>query len=808
VNDRGGDAPRCRLSVIVLPSARQAIDEAALAALSAALPGAEILRSNPAAGGLAAAFDAASGEHCVVVGAGAALAPAAVERIDAVLAARADMAVGARRHPESRCTIAPVRFGVVYGRHLAERCFAALLDGMLAAGVGDAFTALVGFRRGVGRRLFAESRSDGLDDHVFLLWRARRLRVRIERVPVAYRLERDTAPAPATMVRSVARALGWSLGATQPARRAEPSPQPAVAGTTPLAAPPARAAMAAVLAAALVILVAARLTGPHGLAAALAWGVALAAVVGLAMAADRARPGTHRPPAWAAGDTVWLGAVLLLTAVLRLVRLADVPPMVHIDSAECGLLGLAVQRGEVADLFAFSPWYDTPYLSFVPYAVSFAALGPSLFSLRLPSALLGVATVVPLYVLARTWFGRWPARWAAILYALSHVAIQFSRIGLWNIQVVFLGLMTCAGLALGLRRRSALAAAVSGLCSGLALYSYTAGRLVPLVTVLFLALQWRQRRVRRFALVYGGALVVAGCPLALNYVRDPSILATDRVASVWVLAEVNRPHVEATLGATTAAGKLWEQVARTARGFVQLGDTSSQYGTLQPLLSPSVALLFAVGVVLVARRWRRIPQRFMALWLGVGLLLGSVAVIDPPAHTRLIAVLPAVLIVAAIALEWLRRAARHRWQLPRTAAAAMVVLVLAHAAVFDLSGYRRFVSEMASVPREWDVLTVVDRHGAGHDYYLFTGPFVLGDSPIFRLLADGARTVSGFTEVDIPERLRRDTAFVLTPDYRHIGLPISERYPGAEQEIIEEDGVVKGFVYRCALENGCRRGSG
>ncbi|MEO8601709.1 MAG: hypothetical protein ABI629_03935, partial [bacterium] len=152
----------------------------------------------------------------------------------------------------------------------------------------------------------------------------------------------------------------------------------------------------------------------------------------------------------------------------------------------------------------------------------------------------------------------------------------------------------------------------------------------------------------------------------------------------------------------------------------------------------------------------------------------------------------------------LLRAAAVRVPLRAAGRAAVYGVVLALAAAFSLTGYGRFIELMRQMPREWDVLQVMTRIGDGHDYYLFTGPFLLGDSSIFRLFAANARSVSGFTEQDLPDRLSRDAVFIIQGDFRGLGSAISERFPGASREVVEDEGRRQMVVYECSRANGCR----
>jgi hypothetical protein len=133
--------------------------------------------------------------------------------------------------------------------------------------------------------------------------------------------------------------------------------------------------------------------------------------------------------------------------------------------------------------------------------------------------------------------------------------------------------------------------------------------------------------------------------------------------------------------------------------------------------------------------------------------------------------------------------------------------VAGQAALFNLGGYHRFAEQVALMPREWDVLKVVERLGAQHDIYLFTGPLLLADSSIFQLFSPDTRTVSGFTASDIPAILSHDTAFVLSPEFRAAGRVITERFPGVERDVVDVHGVRQLAVYRCTTANACRGAS-
>jgi dolichyl-phosphate beta-glucosyltransferase len=758
----------------------------------------------------------ARGAQRLFLDADLAYGPEQIVPICAALSAGADLAIANRVHRGSRLLISPSFLRYIYVRYEIGRFLNWLVRLLLLPGVRDSQAGLKGFTADAAEQLFAGWLPRGFSFDVALLFRSRRLGLCIEQVPVLYRLlsepstvrfARDTTHVLRDLVQIRMRLVSgrfeqWNTVLMSWRQRLARSIN---TGRESVLTPPV---LVAALGLCVLLLIVARLKLESGTLAVLAWLGSLIVVLLAAWRFDAPEAPRSHPLFHTRRERLLAAAIFVLCIVLRFVWLGQLPPMIHGDSAECGLLGLDLLNGNVPDVFNFSLWYDTPYLSFLPYAWSFALSGISLVGLRLPSAVFGVATIVPLYFLVRGWFGVRTAAFVATLYAISHSAIHFGRIGLWNIQVLFYTVSGLALLSRGWRRGTLLSISAAGVLSGVALYSYTGGRLLPLVAVAFLLAQRAQTswpRVLRAVAAYATGLLVAAAPLALNYVKDPSVLTLDRTTSVWVLAEVNRAHVESTLGTTSTTGILWEQVKRTIAGFVTFGDASTQYGTDQPLLSPVTAVLCLLGLGVALWHWRETRYQLLLLWLSLGLVLGSVVVIDPPSYTRLIVVFPVPYILLAIGILWILSLLRDVIPFPRASALALYVLVLAQAVAFNLTGYYQFTRRMALMSREWDVLRVVEQSGARYDYYLYTGPFLLADSPIFQLFSVGTRAVNGFSEADLPRWLVRDSTFVLTPEFRRIGVAISERFPGVEREVIDQQGIRQLLVYRCTAANGCRR---
>jgi glycosyltransferase involved in cell wall biosynthesis/4-amino-4-deoxy-L-arabinose transferase-like glycosyltransferase len=748
------------------------------------------------------AMTVARGQYRVFLDADLAYSPRAISEVHAKLVEGSDVVIGSRVHPDSTYQVKPSFFRYLYTRHIAGRVFNWIVRWLLLPGIFDSQAGLKGFTAEASDTIFGGWLPDGFSFDLGVLTRARHERLPIEQIPVQYRYDSepttvrfmsDTVAAlyDLAVVRlriggeyskqGFARLTAWAGRQLDGARTATLSSDVTTYGI-------------AVIGLGLVGHTVFRTTIPSNLLAMLCWLVALAGLPLVARLDDRNLP-SEKKPVFESVTEMWVFLLIFgLTAILRLWNLSEIPPEIHGDSAESGLQGLRVLLGLAPDIFGFSPWYNTPLPAHLPYTISFGLFGTTVIGLRLPSVVVGILSVIPLYFLVRGWLGRRAAQIATTLFALSHAAIHFSRIGLWNIQALFLELVAFAFLAAALRKGSAVLAAFSGIAVGLGFYTYTGGRLILVVSGAVLALQLVFGPRRRWLKVVGfvaAGFAVAVTPLLISYVQDPGAFGSDRTGSVLALADVNRAHVSSETGETSAAGILRVHTVRTLRGFFDLGDRSGQYATWQALGSPTIAALALVGVLIAFVRFRETESRLVLLWTGLGLLLGSILIMDPPSHTRLIMVFPVPFIFAALALKtvfgWLDRRP-GRW-MPLVIATTSV-FVIGQSAVFNLDGYRLYVRQLGRQPLIWDVINVAERYGNNHDIFLFGGPTMLGDAPGLRLFGSGRRIETGFTATDIPLALTRDTVFIIPAHIPRIetqmwsvGTVITERFPNARRLI-------------------------
>lgn len=234
----------------------------------------------------------------------------------------------------------------------------------------------------------------------------------------------------------------------------------------------------------------------------------------------------------------WISWVLLLGVSLgvRVVGLQGNPNGLWTDEAANGYFSycwLETGRGPsgaILPLFSQSLGDNNESLYRFLTVPSIAVFGMTAIAVRLPAALAGTLTVWSLQRVTSVWFGQvagWVAAW---LLALSPWHLQFSRASFRTILLPLLVLLGLQAFQRGItdRPRRLL---LSGLLFGLALYSYSAGRVfVPILVGGLCLLFWPELQERRryaagFAMVFGAILLL----LLPFWVSSPGLARAESV---------------------------------------------------------------------------------------------------------------------------------------------------------------------------------------------------------------------------------------------------------------------------------------
>ncbi len=394
-------------------------------------------------------------------------------------------------------------------------------------------------------------------------------------------------------------------------------------------------------------------------------------------------------------EVLIVAGLTLLAGLLRLSNLETMPNGIIGDEGEFGVLGLAVAEGRGPDPFGVA-FLGDPALYVHLLAPLIALLGPTMEAIRLPSALVGMATVPALYLLVRELSGRRPATLAAFLLATSAVHIHFSRLALNVIEMPFFACLSLWCLTRGLSHRGDVWYLLAGIAGGLGFYFHFGARLLAPVLLLILAGQllvsprdWRTWGRSIGVTGLGGFLALS--PMLAHLSSNPHLF-TDHMGSRGVWNHWERLADRYGTDSSDKIGILWEQVVWTVRAFTVQGDSlyGAQFYTFMdaPLLNLILVPLALLGLVLLCVRLRTLQARLLLVWFVVPVIFASILTDTAGQAHRLIHPLVPALIAAALFVEWCRRLAQAC--LPARLAkivTPLVLLVPLIAGLWDTYGY-------------------------------------------------------------------------------------------------------------------------
>ncbi len=374
---------------------------------------------------------------------------------------------------------------------------------------------------------------------------------------------------------------------------------------------------------------------------------------------------------------------LLVALFLRTYELDRFPPGPYYDEAAAAILAGQVASGHYLPIFITS-FTGHEVLFYYLAAIVMRLAGATLLALRLTSALVGVATVMVTYLLAREMFddepkGSW-AGWvgllAAALTATSFWHVSVSRYGFRAITLPLMQSLMLLALWRGLRRNNWKWIITAGVFCGLIAYTYLASRIVPValaIVALMVLVAERQRwRLRLTQLVIFTLVALAVfAPLGIFFLRHPETF-TSRTEQVSIPSE----------------GGAWQPAVvrntlRALQVFTLRGDPDLRLNLAhQPMFQGALALAFYVGLAVVILRLARgrgflgrVRYALLILWPLVMLLPTILS--DPakvPHSLRAIGIMPLVFFVPALGLGTLVRLIHRAVRSERATTTLAVVL--------------------------------------------------------------------------------------------------------------------------------------
>ena len=507
-------------------------------------------------------------------------------------------------------------------------------------------------------------------------------------------------------------------------------------------------------------------------------------------------------PRWPTWEIALLAMLFFLALLIRVWKLADFPNNIYPDEIMTGTVATqsyASPPSRPPSIFS-TLWsgIDLPAFWFWFVAAFLKIGGTSLAMLRLPAALFGAATIVPLYALIRGTWGRYAAIAGSAIMAFSASNVHYSRLALNNITTQFFWAACFFFVLQGLRSRRRSDWALAGLAGGLSEYFYYGTRLLPFILAVFLVflfvVHWKQARqyASGFLLLVAGYFVGFG-PLLIHFIRNPN-LYLGRGASLLIWS----PHIPISFADFYKAWiKIWPVLSEN---FLGISTHSSQDIIFYaPLLLPAESALLVLGVALLLWQWRH-PAAFLILASGLGVLLVGGTLVGypnsvPPLINHWTPAFPAFYVALAVPVgAWTRAGQseldpRLHWILPATVAVALVVLGWCNLNFY----FHRYYADPQSLKstayrsaqRNYEVQTAQSRYSAslGPKYEVFTAgqsPWPYDPSTTQYLVRDQKWThlTNPAAELESITRDNTGVAFLFFPGNEQYLQRVHELFPG------------------------------
>ena len=413
---------------------------------------------------------------------------------------------------------------------------------------------------------------------------------------------------------------------------------------------------------------------------------------GLAWEEPPAQWSWSQASAWISRNRLEIAAVAMLTvlaAFVRLYRLAEVPEGLHGDEAWTGLDAMRIlQDGWIG------PWSGSA-LGQPSGASYFASLvfglsDPTLFTLRLSMALLGVATIPISYVLFRVGFGRWVALFAAIALTFSFWHVFYSRVALPVITMPLATAVASAAILAALRSSTRWPWLLAGALLGLGVYTYTGYVVFPVTIALFVALVLILGRDKlryyagRAALLAMACFIVALPMITVAYSNPGFLFQRFRTLTAATQSEY---QASGSLGTSLhhLASRAWDTATLLVRhSQVDGSDGMGGRGVLDPIL----AMFAYAGLAVSIFRWRSPPHLLLAIVFVSGLATSIIKPTDWGELRQTFVIVPFIYGLAGVAVvEMCRWLAGRLVERARLIPYATGAAILAVAASLNVSAY-------------------------------------------------------------------------------------------------------------------------
>ena len=369
-------------------------------------------------------------------------------------------------------------------------------------------------------------------------------------------------------------------------------------------------------------------------------------------------------------DILWMFGIFVLGIGVTAFALEDIPAVIVPDEMDFWETAQAIAVQEYRPVFFDSGVYTFPVVSSIYQGWIMRWFGVDLWGWRFSSVLAGVAALIPLYLLAKEWFGRRVAIASAILMLANPYFLVFSRLGYNNSQSLFPVTLAIYFWALGSRKGSHFYLWLAGLTAGLGFYTYSAtwiGLVTLFLGVVYLRVlrqvSWKQGFsvlvliLLAWVVAFGPRIAYATSGNAKEElvfkILETSFFHTYYGGIYYDKADLSRttPIIESEKYPSIFYDPLVYQELLTrgaVRTVVALFNPYiiSEHFLISPLTGVISPIFFAIGCILFLRKWKQSRCSLPLIWLVSGMVFLSVIGAFPPRHTHMVSLIPVMALIS------------------------------------------------------------------------------------------------------------------------------------------------------------------
>ena len=307
-----------------------------------------------------------------------------------------------------------------------------------------------------------------------------------------------------------------------------------------------------------------------------------------------------------------LTILLSVALAVRLWRLGTVPANVTADETDFLRNAYHIMAGTGPGFFGFD-WTPSPAFSVYLMVGTMRVFGISIVGARFCPVLLSVGTIIAFFFLARQWLSELASLLAGLLLATNVWFLHFSRTAWTNMNADLFAVAGALLLTMGIRRGKWHFYAGAGVCAAFGLYGYSTGNMIIFLFVAYLPFALLFNRSQTRQILQGYVVLLGICFILflpeLRHVFGEWDTFTRRMRMTSIF-NVELPY----LGEADQTKVLLRQAVWAARAFLFIDSSPSvmlhglwaRYIPPQSgLLDPYVRLLFFVGLVGAAWKWRQ-----------------------------------------------------------------------------------------------------------------------------------------------------------------------------------------------------------